>query len=202
MTVANVWTPSMIATLRALHRGGGSFVEIARQMSAIFQLEISRNACIGKARRLELPMRADDGPRKSVAKPAKLVSRPVPVAAPIRAGTRAACRGGRGDLDLPAHVDDVPLATRAGGNLAAVPLLRCEVRRRAAVLRRAYPQIARHQLRAAQDRLGSLVLRLPAAQVGLEGLLRRHFVVDAVELQVVDRIVGDANPDDYLAFLA
>jgi len=75
----------MVATFRALHRGGGSFVEIAAQMSAIFQLEISRNACIGKARRLELPMRKDAGSRKPLPEPAKpvVIPRPVQVAAPI-----------------------------------------------------------------------------------------------------------------------
>jgi len=83
MTVINSWTPAMVATLRALHRGGGSFIEIAAQMSAIFKIELSRNACIGKARRLELPMRADDGPRKTLPRPAKPVKLPVPVAAPI-----------------------------------------------------------------------------------------------------------------------
>ena len=82
--MTNVWTPSMSATLRALHRTEASFVEIAAQMSAIFGVEISRNACIGKARRLELPMRASDGPRVPRPKPAKTVPRkPVRVDAPI-----------------------------------------------------------------------------------------------------------------------
>jgi len=74
----------MVAVFRALHRGGGSFVEIAAQMSATFGLEISRNACIGKARRLELPMRASDGPRVPRPRPAKtLPKKPVRVDAPI-----------------------------------------------------------------------------------------------------------------------
>ena len=82
--MSNVWTPSMVATFRVLHRGGASFVEIAAQMSAIFGLEISRNACIGKARRLELPMRASDGQRVPLARPAKtLAKKPVRVDAPI-----------------------------------------------------------------------------------------------------------------------
>ena len=82
--MTNIWTPSMVATFRALHRGGGSFVEIAAQMSATFGLEISRNACIGKARRLELPMRASDGQRVPLARPAKTVpKKPVLVDAPI-----------------------------------------------------------------------------------------------------------------------
>jgi len=82
--VSNVWTPSMIATFRALHRGGATFVEIAAQMSATFDLTITRNACIGKARRLELPMRASDGPRVPLPKPARTVpKKPVRVDAPI-----------------------------------------------------------------------------------------------------------------------
>ena len=82
--MTNIWTPSMVAVFRALHQGGGSFVEIAAQMSATFGLEISRNACIGKARRLELPMRHFDGQRVPLAKPAKMVpKRPVRVDAPI-----------------------------------------------------------------------------------------------------------------------
>ena len=81
----NVWTPAMIATFRALHRGEDSFDAMAQKMSAIFGLEISRNALIGKARRLELPMRHGPGTRKPPqypAKPAK-IPRPVSVAAPI-----------------------------------------------------------------------------------------------------------------------
>jgi len=83
MTVINSWTPAMVATFRALHRSNGSFATIAAQMSAIFGLPITRNACIGKARRLELPMRANDGLRKTLPRPARPVKIPVPVAAPI-----------------------------------------------------------------------------------------------------------------------
>jgi hypothetical protein len=80
----NVWNPNMVATFRALHRGGAPFAEIAAQMSAIFGTTISKNACIGKARRLELPMRASDGQRVPLRQPAKKVpKKPVRIDAPI-----------------------------------------------------------------------------------------------------------------------
>ena len=53
-----------------------------------------------------------------------------------------------------------------------------------------------------QARLGSLVLRLPAAQVGFKRLLRRHLVVYAVELQLIDSIAGDADPHHDLLLLS
>ena len=81
--IKHVWTPAMMATLRALHRKGGSFEEMAIEMSAIFKTEISCNALIGKARRMELPMRSTAGPRKPPPTPSKPAPRPVPVAAPI-----------------------------------------------------------------------------------------------------------------------
>ena len=81
--IKHFWTPAMMATLKALHRKGGSFEEMAIEMSAIFKTEISRNALIGKARRMELPMRSTEGPRKPPLTPPKPASRPVPVAAPI-----------------------------------------------------------------------------------------------------------------------
>jgi hypothetical protein len=66
MTTGHVWTASMMATFRALHRNGtGSFGDMAKQMSETFGIEITRNALIGKARRMELPMRKSDRPRKS-----------------------------------------------------------------------------------------------------------------------------------------
>jgi GcrA cell cycle regulator len=82
--MSNVWTPAMLATFRALHRGDGTFEAMAAQMSAIFQLEISRNALIGKARRMELPMRNEAGSRKPARRPKPVViPRPVAASAPI-----------------------------------------------------------------------------------------------------------------------
>ena len=78
------WNPLMVATFRALHRADGSFAEIAAQMSAIFGLPITRNACIGKARRLELPMRSNDRPRVPLpVKAGKTIAKPIRVDAPI-----------------------------------------------------------------------------------------------------------------------
>lgn len=53
------WTDEMRDRLRALHKilPELSFVDIAEQMSIAFNVELSKNACIGMARRLQLPER-------------------------------------------------------------------------------------------------------------------------------------------------
>lgn len=54
------WTAEMILRFNKLHRQQHpklSFAEIAAEMSAAFGIELTRNACIGKARRLGFPMR-------------------------------------------------------------------------------------------------------------------------------------------------
>jgi hypothetical protein len=62
----NVWTPDMHARFWELHRDSAklSFAAIAAAMSAEFGIELSRNACIGKARRLGLPMRGANAHRR------------------------------------------------------------------------------------------------------------------------------------------
>jgi len=55
----NIWTDTMNRRFAALHRDKAdySFEEMAKIMSAEFGIELTRNATIGKARRLNLPMR-------------------------------------------------------------------------------------------------------------------------------------------------
>lgn len=61
------WTDERIATLKRMHRAGLSFSQIGAKLG------VSRNACIGKAGRLELPGRLQlRGPRKPRASRAKV----------------------------------------------------------------------------------------------------------------------------------
>jgi len=55
----NIWTDTMNRRFAALHRDKAdySFEEMAKILSAEFGIELTRNATIGKARRLNLPMR-------------------------------------------------------------------------------------------------------------------------------------------------
>jgi GcrA cell cycle regulator len=72
----NVWTDDMIRYFARLHRDKRqlSFEQIAAELSAKFNIELSRNACIGKARRLGLPMRDSTPrpPRQRYLKPVKV----------------------------------------------------------------------------------------------------------------------------------
>lgn len=63
------WTDKLIARFRALHAGGKrSFKMIAEKLSSEFHVKLTKNACIGKGRRLGLEQRprstATPGPRK------------------------------------------------------------------------------------------------------------------------------------------
>lgn len=51
------WTSERTFRLRQLHDQGLSFSKIAKQMNADFGLALTANACIGKARRADFPMR-------------------------------------------------------------------------------------------------------------------------------------------------
>src|SRR6478736_4595836 len=70
---ANLWSAAMVKRFRELHKKhDASFTSIAAQMSEEFKIELTRNACIGKAHRLDLPRRFQPRlTRKAVAKPAK-----------------------------------------------------------------------------------------------------------------------------------
>ena len=67
----------MLRRFRELHRQkDASFTAITKQMNEEFGVELTRNACIGKAHRLDLPRRFHPHvARKTVAKPAKKVIR-------------------------------------------------------------------------------------------------------------------------------
>jgi GcrA cell cycle regulator len=61
--------------LTELHHSGCGYTSIAKTLAEEFRIKLTRNACIGKARRLALPTRkrtepAPRKPRKSRAKPA------------------------------------------------------------------------------------------------------------------------------------
>jgi len=57
----NIWTDTMNRRFAALHRDKAdySFEEMAKILSVEFGIELTRNAAIGKARRLNLPMRGN-----------------------------------------------------------------------------------------------------------------------------------------------
>jgi GcrA cell cycle regulator len=64
----NDWTAEMLLRFTRLHRQQPplSFARIAAEMSAEFNITLTRNACIGKASRLGLPMRGQtDRPRRN-----------------------------------------------------------------------------------------------------------------------------------------
>lgn len=57
-----VWTPLMGARLMQMIHDDVPYLEIARAMSAEFKVKLTKNACIGKGRRLHAPLRI--APRK------------------------------------------------------------------------------------------------------------------------------------------
>jgi hypothetical protein len=54
---ADTWTPFLIKRLKELHAEGLKFSVIKDRLNEEFDTDITRNACIGKARRLNLPNR-------------------------------------------------------------------------------------------------------------------------------------------------
>ena len=64
------WTEHMIDRLTRLQRAGKlSFAGIAETLSREFGIKLTKNACIGKARRLNLPLRKPVVARKPKAEP-------------------------------------------------------------------------------------------------------------------------------------
>ena len=51
------WTVGMLARLRELHAAGLTFGQICQRLNAEFGTVVTRNACVGKGRRLGLPAR-------------------------------------------------------------------------------------------------------------------------------------------------
>ena len=62
MSARGEWTDAMIARLRELHAAEEYFSDIARIMSQEFGVELTKNSCIGKGRRLGLTARARVAP--------------------------------------------------------------------------------------------------------------------------------------------
>jgi hypothetical protein len=57
-TLKGAWTtPGLVDRFTALHAENKSFAEIRDAINATFKTTLTRNACIGQARRLELPVR-------------------------------------------------------------------------------------------------------------------------------------------------
>jgi len=71
MSPRNEWPEEAIALFRRLcENEASSYSDIAAQMSEQLGVRFTKNACIGKARRLDMPMRkAPDKPRKNAPEP-------------------------------------------------------------------------------------------------------------------------------------
>jgi len=82
-----VWTDDLLKRLAELHADDDlPFREIAAQLSAEFDVTLTKNACIGKARRMDLKARPRVNPpkpqRKRRAPKPTLPAEPVPVVLP------------------------------------------------------------------------------------------------------------------------
>ena len=88
----NDWSEAMIKRLTELQADSElGFTGIARIMSEEFHIKLSKNSCIGKARRLGLPLRATIAVRTVMPKPRKSRARqrpaePIAVAPKINPG--------------------------------------------------------------------------------------------------------------------
>lgn len=56
------WTPQLDARMRELYDRRLTFLEISRILNADFGLKLTRNSCIGRARRLKFPLRDGSPP--------------------------------------------------------------------------------------------------------------------------------------------
>ncbi len=94
----NVWTDTMNRRFAQLHRDKAdySFEEMAKMLSAEFNIELTRNATIGKARRLNLPMRGNVRlPRKQTKQGIRMLkAKATKVDAPIPPEAEPAPEGG------------------------------------------------------------------------------------------------------------
>jgi hypothetical protein len=117
MNTGNIWTTDMIVRFTELHRQKPElmFCEIAAAMSADFNLELTKNACIGKARRLGLPSR-EGIPRQPVKGREKMIRKsvdapipPIEIDQPIEAAGLTIYQLRDGDCKWPlAQVEDYP----------------------------------------------------------------------------------------------
>jgi GcrA cell cycle regulator len=83
--VINEWTDVMKRRFAKLHRQTPelSFTTIASMMSAEFGIELTRNACIGKARRMGLAMRGKRGDSRRIPDQKKARPMTIKIDAPI-----------------------------------------------------------------------------------------------------------------------
>jgi GcrA cell cycle regulator len=119
------WTPESIADLRAHWSSGLSTAEIGRRMG------ISKNAVIGKARRLGLPAReapaniASPKSRGMVSRPAARSNRELPTLSDTRAASpsrpRAATSSGALSSAVERRVSSLPVENLPGAVVAAPP---------------------------------------------------------------------------------
>jgi hypothetical protein len=91
MITVTTWTPQIDDRLRKLHLTKLSFTEISARLNADFGLSTTRNSCIGRGRRIGLPLRAFPPPRSTPPKPRKPRDRkkrqpPTPVVPTIATG--------------------------------------------------------------------------------------------------------------------
>ena len=88
MIEKTIWTPELDTRLRELHEQNLVYLQIAAIMNANFGLSLTRNACIGRGRRIGLSQRAASPTQLRPPKPRKKrvykqKPRPEPVAPPI-----------------------------------------------------------------------------------------------------------------------
>jgi hypothetical protein len=83
---SRVWTPEMDARLRELHAEGLKFRLIAAGINAEFETTLTRNSCIGRAHRLNLPVRAKptEPVKKSKRERGQYKARLAPIPPPVQ----------------------------------------------------------------------------------------------------------------------
>ena len=72
-----IWTPLMMKRLEKLIDNGMPYKVIAQTLSAEFNVVLTKNACIGKGRRLQVPLRI--APRKRQCQPRRKRRSPLSV---------------------------------------------------------------------------------------------------------------------------
>jgi hypothetical protein len=76
--MSNIWTPPVITRFKELlKRGYYTYSDIAKMLSREFSVKLTKNACVGKGRRLSVALRSP--PRKHVYTPRR---KPAPKPAP------------------------------------------------------------------------------------------------------------------------
>jgi GcrA cell cycle regulator len=80
----HAWTSEMTRALMIWHGEGVPFTELAARLSAQFGVTLTKNACIGRARRMGLPVRGPTNMERTLKQPRpKMIRVPRKVDAPI-----------------------------------------------------------------------------------------------------------------------